>query len=68
MIARSSIQGKAAARPIVIRVRPSGIGRVLAAVGRGARAVGSAFGRWASGGYAGPDYQREIGRHTGARC
>jgi hypothetical protein len=68
MIARSSIQGKAVTRPVAIRVRPSGISRVLAAVGRGARAVGSAFGRWASGGYVGPDDEREIGRHTGARC
>lgn len=68
MIARTSTQEEAAARPVVISVRPGGIRRVLAAVGRGALAVGSAFRRWLAAGYVGPDDQRETGRHTGARC
>jgi hypothetical protein len=46
----------------------SGLRRALTAAVRVVRVVGSAASRWFADGSLGHDADRELGRHTGARC
>lgn len=44
------------------------IGRILAGAARVVRVVGPKVRRWIADGQLGPDFEREVGRHTGAKC